>query len=216
MEKFEEKDEQTEVQSRDAGRGEYYGVGSFLLEIIKVVILAFVIIVPVRVFLFQPFFVQGASMEPNFEDSNYLIVNEFGYKKTALDINGKSLFTFEPFKKIGRGEVVVFRYPKNHTQFFIKRIIGLPGEKIEIKNGQATIFNSDNPNGVVLDERAYLASTVKTVGDIVIELKDNEYFVMGDNRMYSSDSRSWGPVNKSEIIGRVLVRAWPLDKLSVF
>lgn len=194
----------------------YYGVGSFLLEIIKVVLLAFLIIVPVRVFLFQPFFVQGASMEPNFEDSNYLIINEFGYKQTAFNVAGRELFTLEPFKDLERGASVVFRYPKNHTQFFIKRVVGLPGEKIQVRDNKVTIFNTNNPDGFVLDESAYLSNTVKTVGDLTLELKAAEYFVLGDNRAYSSDSRYWGPVKKSEIIGKVALRAWPLNKLSIY
>jgi signal peptidase I len=194
----------------------YYGVGGFILEIIKVFLLAFIIIFPIRVFLFQPFFVQGASMEPNFENNQYLIVNEFGYKKTVANINGTTLFTINPFKEIQRQTVVVFRYPKNPSQFFIKRVIGLPGEKVQIKNGKVTIFNSDNPNGLVLDESGYLSPRVLTSGDMVINLKDKQYFVMGDNRGASSDSRSWGPVPEEDVIGRVLLRAWPLNQLSVF
>ncbi len=197
----------------------YYGIGGFLLEIIKVVILAFVIIVPIRVFLFQPFFVQGASMEPNFENSNYLIVNELGYKKTSFSLDGKNIFTIAPYKKLQRGEVVVFKYPKNPSQFFIKRIIGLPGEKVEIKKGQILVYNQDNPEGKILDESAYLSKNVKTstaLDDFVITLRDNEYFVMGDNRMYSSDSRVWGPVPDADIMGKVIIRAWPLNAIAVY
>lgn len=206
-------------ETEDIEIKKYYGIGGFLLEIIKVIILAFVIIVPIRVFLFQPFFVQGASMEPNFEDSNYLIVNELGYKKTSFDLNGKNLFTVDSFKKFQSGDVVVFRYPKNPSQFFIKRVIGLPGEKVEIKSGQILIYNQNNPEGKILDESAYLSKNVKTataLDDFVITLSDNEYFVMGDNRMYSSDSRVWGPVPSSDVMGKVILRAWPLDKVSVY
>jgi signal peptidase I len=194
----------------------YYGVGSFILEIIKIIVLAFVIIVPIRIFLFQPFFVQGASMEPNFEDGQYLIVNELGYKETELGLGNQSLYTVKPFKELNRQEVVVFRYPLDPSKFFIKRVIGLPGEKVEIKNNQVTIYNKDNPDGFVLDERAYLSPSVHTGGDQTVQLADDEYFMMGDNRMYSSDSRSWGPVKEQNIIGGVLLRAWPLNKISVF
>lgn len=182
------------------------------MEVIKIFILAFVIIIPIRVFLFQPFFVQGASMEPNFENNQYLIVNEFGYKKTEVG----SFFTIEPFKEIGRQQVVVFRYPKNPTQFFIKRTIGLPGEKIEIKDSKVKIYNSENPDGFVLDENSYLPSNIKTTGEVTMKLKDDEYFVMGDNRQFSSDSRSWGPLPEADIVGKALFRAWPLDKISIF
>jgi len=194
----------------------YYGVGGFILEIIKIFLLAFIIIVPIRVFLFQPFFVQGASMEPNFENNQYLIVNELGYKKTDVGIDGKTFFAINPFKELGRQQVVVFRYPKNPSQFFIKRVIGLPGEKVEIKDGKVIIYNSENPNGFVLDEKAYLASTVKTAGEMAITLTNDQYFVMGDNRLFSSDSRSWGPVPESDIVGKAFFRAWPLDKITVF
>lgn len=202
-------------QSRNLNNGtdeQYYGVGGFILEIIKVFFLAFIIIVPIRVFLFQPFFVQGASMEPNFENNQYLIINELGYKQTDID----NLFTIHPFKEVQRQTVIVFRYPKNPSQFFIKRVIGLPGEKVQIKDGRVTIFNSANPNGLVLDERAYLSASVMTSGDMTINLKDNEYFVMGDNRQYSSDSRSWGPVPEADVIGKVFLRAWPLDQINVY
>lgn len=195
---------------------QYYGVGGFILEIIKVFLLAFVIIVPIRVFLFQPFFVQGASMEPNFENNQYLIINELGYKQTNVDVGSLHLFSVNPFEKVARQTVVVFRYPKNPSQFFIKRVIGLPGEKVQIKDNKVTIFNSANPSGAVLDESDYLRASVPTAGDQVVTLKDNEYFVLGDNRPYSSDSRSWGPVPAADIIGKVIMRAWPVDQLNIY
>src|SRR3989339_623940 len=113
----------------------YQGVGEFILEIIKIVALAFIVIVPIRVFLFQPFFVQGASMEPNFEDGQYLIVNEFGFKETNIGL-GKNVIKIEPSKTIKRQRTIVFRFPLDADKFFIKRVIGLPGEKIEVGNGQ--------------------------------------------------------------------------------
>lgn len=194
----------------------YYGVGGFILEIIKIFLLALIIIVPIRVFLFQPFFVQGASMEPNFENSQYLIVNEFGYKKTNVGIGENILFTVDPFKELERQEVIVFRYPKNPSQFFIKRVIGLPGEKIEIKDNKVVIYNDENPEGFVLNEKEYLAENVKTSGGATMTLENDEYFVMGDNRNFSSDSRSWGPISNDDIIGKAFIRAWPLDKISIF
>lgn len=194
----------------------YYGVGSFILELLKIFFLAFIIIIPVRVFLFQPFFVQGASMEPNFEDNQYLIVNEFGYKETNIEIANRNFLKIGSFRDLQRDDVIVFRYPKNPSQFFIKRIVGLPEEKIEVKDNQVKIFNDENPEGFILDESEYLSPNVKTLGDITLTLKDNEYFVMGDNRQFSSDSRFWGPVKKSNIVGKVLIRAWPLKKIEVF
>lgn len=193
----------------------YYGVGSFLWEIVKVFFWALVIIVPIRIFLFQPFFVQGASMVPNFQDSDYLIVNEFGYKMTSFDVGSSHLFTVGSFRNLSRTDVVVFRFPKNPSQFFIKRVIGLPGERITIENGKTTIYNQQNPQGFVLDESAYLPSGLRTNGAVDITLTDDQYFVMGDNREFSNDSRAWGPVPKDKIVGKVLLRAWPLNKAEV-
>lgn len=195
---------------------EEYGFKGIIWEIVKMVFWVVVIIVPIRVFLIQPFFVQGASMEPNFEDKEYLIVNELGYKTTNVGFGkGLDFFTMKPFKDFRRGDVVVFRYPKNPSIFYIKRIVGLPNEKIEISNGQVKIFNSENPDGFVLDESEYLSPSVTTSGKINVTL-GNEYFVMGDNREYSSDSRSWGPVPKSDVMGKVVLRAWPISKATIF
>lgn len=210
--------EEKEIKNKTVqnSQEDYVGVGNFVLEIVKIVILAFVIIFPIRVFLFQPFFVQGASMEPNFEDGQYLIVNEFGYKKTTIALGDIKFFSVGDFREILRQKVIVFRYPNDPSKYFIKRVIGLPGEKIEIKNGGVKIFNSEKSDGFVLDESAYLGMEVKTGKDIAITLKDNEYFVMGDNRSFSSDSRVWGPVADNYIIGEVLLRAWPLNEISAF
>ncbi|EKE20661.1 MAG: hypothetical protein ACD_7C00509G0018 [uncultured bacterium] len=195
----------------DEENGELYsGVGSFFIEIIKIFILAVVVILPIRMFLFQPFFVQGASMEPNFEDGQYLIVNELGYKETDLKIA-----KIDSFKEINRGEVIVFKYPLNPKQFFIKRVIGLPKERIKIEKGSVYIYNKDNPSGLKLSED-YLPSGLTTKGDNDYLIKDDEYFVMGDNRNHSSDSRMWGPIKTSNVVGRVLLRAWPISVAKIF
>lgn len=206
----------TENEKPEISEKSHYAIGGFLFELVKVVFWAFLIIAPIRIFLFQPFFVQGASMEPNFSNNEYLIINELGYKKTQIGIPGKPFFSVEPFKNLERNEVIVFRYPKKKSQFFIKRIIGLPGEKVEIKNNQVFIHNQEYPEGFRVDESNYLEKEVQTKGDLVVTLGAEEFFVMGDNRMFSSDSRSWGPVNRGDIIGRVFLRAWPLHKLVLF
>lgn len=196
----------------------YYGVGNFLLEVIKVVALAAVIIFPIRIFLFQPFFVQGASMEPNFSNGQYLIINEFGYKKTEVGVNGQHFFTVYPHKTLMRQDVVVFRFPKNPSKFYIKRIIGLPGEKVEMKNNHVYIYNNSYPAGMMLIEDNYLpAGTINDPKAFSgIELGSDEYFVLGDNREESSDSRFWGPVKSDLITGRVLLRAWPFSKADIY
>lgn len=201
MEEFKDEFEKEEV---------YQGVGGFFLEIVKIFILAIVVIVPIRVFLFQPFFVQGASMEPTFEDGQYLIVNELGYKETDLKI-----FRVDSFKELKRGDVIVFRYPFNPSQFFIKRIVGLPGERIKIDRGSVYIYNKENPDGKKLEEE-YLPKDLSTKGENDYQIKDDEYFVMGDNRNHSSDSRMWGPIKSSHVVGRVLLRAWPINKMNIF
>ncbi len=169
---------------------------AFVWETIKVVVISLAIILPIRYYLVQPFFVKGASMEPNFEDGDYVLVNEISYRFTAPQ----------------RGDVVIFRYPLDQSQFFIKRIIGLPSETVEIKDNKVAIYNKDKPEGFVLDEK-YLAPEQMTLGNSIIKLDDNEYFVLGDNRLQSSDSRRWGPVNKSLITGNAFLRPWPITKV---
>ena len=165
---------------------------AFIWETVKVVVISLAIILPIRYYLVQPFFVKGASMEPNFEDGDYLLVDELSYRFSAPD----------------RGDVIIFRYPLDPSQFFIKRIIGLPEETIRIKDDTVTIYNKDEPEGFVLDE-SYLASEQRTIGDSVVRIDNNEYFVLGDNRLESSDSRRWGAVNKSLITGKAFLRPWP-------
>lgn len=186
--------------------------GQFFLEMVKVFLLAAVIIIPIRVFLFQPFFVQGSSMVPNFHDGEYLIVNEFGYKKTDVGVVGYHLFTSEPFRELVRQEPVVFRSPQKEGQYLIKRVIGLPGETVKIEQSRVMIANDIHPEGFVLDESEYLADTVVTTDMKAITLGPDEYLVLGDNRTASHDSRFFGPVTKDMIIGRVLFRAWPVSE----
>lgn len=172
---------------------------SFVWETAKIVIISLAIIIPIRYFLFQPFFVRGASMEPNFENGEYLIINEITYR----------------FHEPERGEVIIFRYPKDPSQFYIKRIVALPKEVIRIEDGKVIIFNKDNPAGFILEEPYLSEENRFTGGNLEISLDENEYFVLGDNRQASSDSRRWGPVPRDYIIGRAWIRAWPFDKLGV-
>ena len=170
---------------------------AFVWETIKVVVISLAIILPIRYYLVQPFFVKGASMESSFEDGDYLLVDEISYR----------------FSEPARGDVIIFRYPGDRSQFYIKRIIGLPDETIETKDNEVIIYNTDNPDGFVLSEN-YLDLDQKTLGNMLMRLDDNEYFVLGDNRLHSSDSRRWGPVNKTLITGKAFLRAWPFNKFS--
>lgn len=172
---------------------------SFVFELVQVLAVSLAIILPVRYFLIQPFYVKGASMEPNFFDHEYLIIDELSYR----------------FNAPTRGDIVVFRYPADPKQFFIKRVIGLPGETVEIANGRVRIYNDKDPNGVTLDETKYLDQDV-TVATQTVTLKADEYYLLGDNRSASLDSRYFGPVKKSAIVGRVWVRGFPLDRWKQF
>jgi signal peptidase I len=186
------------------------------MDLFKTIALAILIVVPVKVFIMQPFFVQGASMEPNFHDGDYLIVRELGYKKTVVAAGNKEFFTVKPFKNIDREEVVVFRNPNNPSQFFIKRIIGLSGERVVIGNGVVRIYNDESPEGFILDEKDYLPASVKTRPSKTIVAKDGEYVVLGDNRNNSSDSRYWGSLSADLIIGKVSLRAWPIRDFELY
>lgn len=170
----------------------------FSWELFKVVLISLVIIIPVRYFLIKPFYVKGASMEPNFYDKEYLIIDELSYRLG------------EP----GRGDSVVFKYPIDPSQFFIKRIIGMPGERVLILDGVVKIYNQDNPEGIVLFE-PYLLAGVQTLQDTDIELAEDEYFLLGDNRAASLDSRAFGPVKRNFIVGRTLLRGWPIDQFGL-
>ena len=170
---------------------------SFIWEVVKIVIISLLIVIPIRYFLFQPFIVSGASMEPNFQNGDYLIVDQLSYR----------------FREPKRGEVIVLRRPNSFGRRYIKRIIGLPGEIIKIKDGQIIIFDTQEEK--VLDERYFILET-QTPGEIRTYLGENEFFVLGDNRVASSDSRQWGALSGEYIIGRALFRAWPFDNLTIF
>lgn len=164
-------------------------------EFVKVVIISLLIVIPIRTWIAQPFIVEGASMVPNFHDGEYLIIDEISYAMTAPK----------------RGEVIVFRYPLNPSEYFIKRIIGLPGEIVAIRSGIISIKDPDSNETLILGE-SYIPGGVSTGPDETIELGEDQYFVMGDNREASSDSRAWGPLSDGNITGKVFVRLWPVNK----
>jgi len=161
-------------------------------EIVIFAVIVLVILIPLRLFVAQPFIVVGTSMQPAFETGQYLIVDELSYRFSAPQ----------------RGDVIIFKYPEDETKYFIKRIIGLPGETVILSGTTITIKNKDNPNGFTLNE-PYIA--YQKSNDETITLSDTQYFVMGDNRAVSLDSRSWGPLEKDLIIGKASVRLFPLS-----
>ncbi len=166
------------------------------IEVVETIIIAVVAVFLVRSFVAQPFLVSGSSMEPNFQNGDYLLIDELSYR----------------FRPPERGEVIVFRYPGDHKSFYIKRVIGLPGERVVVNNDQVAVYDSGAQK--VLDE-PYLDGN-RTTGSTDTTLGPGQYFVMGDNRPFSSDSRSWGPVSTSDLVGLVRFRLWPVNRAMAF
>lgn len=166
-----------------------------LIEVVQIVVIAAAIILPVRYFLVQPFYVRGASMEPTFVDREYLLIDEITYR----------------FHTPKRGDVVVFRYPRDPQEFFIKRVVGLPGDTVDVRSGQVVISNDEHPDGTILSE-PYIDPFSYSGLDTHATLNPDEYFLMGDNRASSLDSRNFGPVKIEYFVGRVWIRGWPLDR----
>ncbi|MDP2629647.1 MAG: signal peptidase I [Candidatus Harrisonbacteria bacterium] len=162
-------------------------------EILEVVLIALITVFVVRTFIVQPFLVSGASMEPTFNDGNYLLIDEATYY----------------FREPQRGEITVFRYPADRRSFFIKRIVALPEERIVIEGGQVKIGSAQDRDNLQLLEEPYLKEGVLTSGSIDIILEDDEYFVLGDNRPNSFDSRNWGTLEEDNIVGLVRIQIFP-------
>ncbi len=165
----------------------------------KGILLVVVIFALIRFYIAEPFLVFGKSMEPNFKGGDYLIVDEISYR----------------FKDPKRGDVIVLTPPiaEQQKDHFIKRIIGLPGETIIVAGNKVTIKNKENPEGILLQEPYVEFQSTK---EAIYELGPDQYFVMGDNRAVSDDSRHWGPLTKNEITGKPLLRLFPLENISLF
>ena len=171
-------------------------VVSLLLEVVRFSAIALLFIVPIRIFIAQPYIVSGASMDPTFKNGEYLIVDQLSYRMS------------EPV----RGEVVIFRFPKDPSKYFIKRVIGLPGEKITFANGVFSVTKKEG--GMVTFKEEYLRQTFSD--SFERELAEDEYFMMGDNRRASLDSRAFGALPRRFIVGRALVRLLPPTNIGVF
>ena len=174
----------------------------FVWDLVKTGIIVFIIAFLIRYFLIQPFIVEGNSMLPNYVDQEYLLAE-------------KLLFSFSTPK---RGDVIIFKYPNNPSVNYIKRVIGLPGETVEIANNQVKIINKDHPEGIILDE-SYLPSNTKTLTtdnkNFSATVSENSFFVMGDNREHSSDSREWGILPRANVLGRAWLTVKPLDRFGI-
>lgn len=165
-------------------------------DFLFIVVISLAVVFIVRHFIAQPFVVSGASMEPTFHNGEYLIVDQLSYKLNNPE----------------RGDVIVFKYPIIPSRFFIKRIIGLPGEVVKIEGQEVYIKEVGSEEFKLLEEK-YIEFPKDTFSES--KLDDNEYFVMGDNRLASLDSRVWGPLNENFIVGKAFVRLFPFDKISL-
>ncbi|MEO6536276.1 MAG: signal peptidase I [Candidatus Paceibacterota bacterium] len=172
-------------------------VGSALKEIFTFLVLAVIIVLPIRLFVAQPFVVEGESMHPTFESADYLIVDELTYH----------------FQNPKRGDVIVFRYPNDPSVFYIKRIIGLPGETVSIDQGKVSVKKTDGTS-ITLDE-SYVVDEDATYTQST-NIGPDQYFVMGDNRPKSSDSRVWGLLPRKNIVGRAFIRLLPAHEFGTF
>ena len=171
-----------------------------LLEIFEIAVIAIAAVFLVRTFLVQPFLVSGTSMAPNFSNGDYVLVDELTYRIRLPE----------------RGEVVVFHDPEDYSTYFIKRIIGLPGETVKIASNTVTIYkNASDTTGFALDE-SYLPQGLLTSGDATYALSSSTYLLLGDNRPASYDSRSWGALPTKNIVGLVRIRLWPLGAITAF
>jgi signal peptidase I len=166
---------------------------SVLVELLKYTIVAFIIIVPVRLFVAQPFVVSGESMSPTFNPGDYLVIDKLAYAHSSPQ----------------RGDIIVFRYPLDPSLFYIKRVVGLPGETVELNNGVISIIEGDGQRHIFNGSHLAYDPSVQT--PLVTTLASDEYYVLGDNRDASSDSRDWGPLQMKFIVGRALVRVLPLS-----
>lgn len=180
------------------------------LEVLEIAVVAIGAVYIVRTFFVQPFLVSGSSMVPTFQNGDYVLVDEFTYRIRPPE----------------RGEVVVFHDPQDWSTYFIKRVIGLPGETVKIASNTVTVFNQQYPNGLALDETYLPAGTPVSAdscdggevsGDIcTYTLSSSTYLMFGDNRTESFDSRSWGPLPAKNIVGLVRVRLWPINEITAF
>lgn len=177
------------------------GVWGSIREWIQVIAVALLISLPIRFFIAEPFIVNGASMDPTFSTGQFLIVDRVSYR----------------FGDPKRGDVIVFEYPNNPETYYIKRIIGLPGETLEIKSGKVYITEPGTKSTTTFElNEDYVSSSHASRDHLKVTLTSEEYFVMGDNRAQSSDSRIWGGLDRHYIVGRPIIRLFPITSFSVF
>jgi len=167
---------------------------SELLDTIRFVVIAVAIVFVIRTFVAQPFIVSGDSMVPTFHNGEYLIVDELSYR----------------FSEPARNDVIILHYPLEPQKYFIKRIIGLPGETLRFEGSRIRVTPVDGSEPFVLDE-PFVQNT--STDNLTVTLNEGEYYVLGDNRSASSDSRRWGPLPRADIVGKPIVRLLPVTRI---
>ena len=198
---------QEEAQAEQSkGRGALH----VIWEVVKTLLIAGVVVIIINTFVFQAYYVSGNSMNPDYHNGDYLLVNKI--PTSFRNIEG--LFGKKPNLNLKRGDVLVFKPPENPDLFYIKRIIGLPGDRVVLKNGVFTIYNKDYPNGLVLKE-PYIDPQYKTEGSVDEVVLDGNVFTVGDNRSPggSYDSRYWGQLNQDKISGKAFFRLLPINDI---
>lgn len=193
-----------EEQNQDAQQNEpsresslIQKLGQFSFEAIKIVVLASITVFVVRSYIFKPFYVKGSSMQPSFNEHDYLIVDQLTYN----------------FREPKRGEVVVFRPPVGQRDYYLKRIIGLPGERVRIEKGKVIVCDVSCE---VLKEKYIRKDDLNLEGTYSVTLGGDQYFVLGDNRDNSSDSRIFGPIDREAIVGKIWFRGYPIPRIDEF
>jgi len=170
---------------------------NFWSEVIQFILIIIFVVLPFRAFVAQPFVVSGDSMQPTFHTGEYLIVDQLSYR----------------FSEPSRGDVIVFKYPNDPSKFFIKRIIGLPGDTVTVKEEKVYIKEEGESEATLIEEPYIKDFRPDNMSVVVTE---GSYFVMGDNRLVSSDSRVWGLLDERFIKGRAFLRLFPFFNLGVF
>lgn len=185
----------------------------FLRELFQTAILSLALFLALHTTV-QPFRVEGASMQPTLDEGEYIIVNKLYYLRLEPHkianlipfVSVESKDPAYPFNVPGTGDVVIFKFPKDESREFVKRIVGEPGDVVEIRRGEVFVDGVAMKDDLGrLDRRTMAAMTVPP----------DHYFVLGDNRGNSNDSRDWGPVPAENIVGKAWVGFWPLDRLQV-
>lgn len=188
------------------------GFISVLGAIFSWIIFPVAVVLILHNFVFQAYHVLGTSMYPTLHDSDYLIVSKLGYTEALVARTFGQNQQYIP----ARGQIIVFHYPKDPTKIFVKRVVGLPGDHIVIKDGRVTIYDKQDPGGFNPDA-SYEPSSTQTLIDTDEIVGPNDLFVMGDNRTPggSYDSREWGQLPASYIIGNAVLRLLPLDQVRI-